>query len=88
MEEKRDYTAGNMMDCLRRTANRYNRNYCAFVCFFLSHGVEEKICDRDGRMVELSELVHIFVQYCPQMAEKPKLFFAQVSHRIEQKANE
>ncbi|KAL8589692.1 hypothetical protein ACOMHN_027200 [Nucella lapillus] len=78
VQEKQNFPAGRMMDCLRRTAQRYGRHYCAFVCFFLSHGREEKICDCDGRLVPLTELIDMFVHHCPKhMAHKPKLFFVQ-----------
>lgn len=78
VEEKQDCTSVMMTDCLRRTAQSYSSHYCAFVCFFLSHGKEEKICDRDGRLVPLSELLSAFIDHCPQMMHKPQLFFVQI----------
>ena len=79
VEEKRDCSASNMMDTLRHTAKAYPDHYRAFVCFFLSHGKGDQMIDRDGRLVDMNTLINMFMDYCPQMTGKPKLFFAQVS---------
>ncbi|NXG71465.1 CASPA protein, partial [Baryphthengus martii] len=49
-----------------------------FICCILSHGESGAIYGKDGELVSIRTIMsHFTVKQCPQLAEKPKLFFIQ-----------
>ncbi|KAH3781396.1 caspase-2-like [Dreissena polymorpha] len=49
-----------------------------FVCIICSHGTREGIYGTDGEIIPIEEVTsHFDGEHCPQLQEKPKLFFIQ-----------
>lgn len=51
-----------------------------FVCCFLTHGCENMLCTKDGKIPVDSIMAPFRGDICPSLAGKPKLFFIQACH--------
>ena len=74
-------SASSLIDKLKQIALTNHGDYDSFVCCILSYGNCEAVCDKDGKMVKINDIVSIFkCDTCPTLANKPKLFFVLTLH--------
>ncbi|XP_052532284.1 caspase-10-like isoform X2 [Tympanuchus pallidicinctus] len=65
-----------LMQAWQRSEDHKDRD--CFVCCILSHGESGAVYGRDGKLVSIRTIMTYFTaKQCPQLTEKPKLFFIQ-----------
>lgn len=65
-----------LMQAWQRSEDHKNRD--CFVCCILSHGESGAVYGKDGKLVSIRTIMTYFTaKQCPQLTEKPKLFFVQ-----------
>ncbi|NXA05998.1 CASPA protein, partial [Sapayoa aenigma] len=65
-----------LMETWQRLQDHKDRN--CFICCILSHGESGAIYGTDEKLVSIRTIMsHFTAKQCPQLAEKPKLFFIQ-----------
>lgn len=79
MERYDDYTVNQIaakIDYYSKSVD--HRKYDSFICAFLSHGEQDFIYAKDGKV----KLQNVFAKFrgdqCQSLAGKPKIFFIQV----------
>ncbi|XP_064307961.1 caspase-10 [Phalacrocorax carbo] len=66
----------NLMQTWQRLQDHKDRD--CFICCILSHGESGAIYGKDEQLVSIRTIMsHFTAKRCPQLAEKPKLFFIQ-----------
>ncbi|XP_009460550.1 PREDICTED: caspase-10 [Nipponia nippon] len=66
----------NVMETWQRLEDHKDRD--CFICCILSHGESGAIYGKDEELVSIRMIMsHFTAKQCPQLAEKPKLFFIQ-----------
>ncbi|NXI50835.1 CASPA protein, partial [Chloroceryle aenea] len=66
----------NLMKMWQQSQDHKDRD--CFICCILSHGESGAIYGKDGELVSIRTVMSYFTaKQCPQLAEKPKLFFIQ-----------
>ncbi|KFP19834.1 Caspase-10, partial [Egretta garzetta] len=66
----------NLMQTWQRLQDHKDRD--CFICCILSHGESGAIYGKDEELVSIRTIMsHFTAKQCPQLAEKPKLFFIQ-----------
>lgn len=78
-----DCTCAKMQDLLKRAAEEDHTNSACFACILLSHGEEDLIYGKDGRMPIKDLTGHFRGDRCKTLLEKPKLFFVQACRGTE-----
>ncbi|NXY85968.1 CASPA protein, partial [Alcedo cyanopectus] len=75
----KDQTSGQilkLMETWQQSQDHKDRD--CFVCCVLSHGESGAIYGKDEQLVAIRKIMsHFTAKQCPQLAEKPKLFFIQ-----------
>ncbi|XP_015723628.1 caspase-10 isoform X2 [Coturnix japonica] len=65
-----------LMQTWQRSEDHKGRD--CFVCCILSHGESGAVYGKDGKLVSIRTIMaHFTAKQCPQLTEKPKLFFVQ-----------
>uniref|UniRef100_A0A8C9GBH6 Caspase-8 n=1 Tax=Pavo cristatus TaxID=9049 RepID=A0A8C9GBH6_PAVCR len=65
-----------LMQAWQRSEDHKDRD--CFVCCILSHGESGAVYGKDGKLVSIRTIMAYFTaKQCPQLTEKPKLFFVQ-----------
>ncbi|NXD80117.1 CASPA protein, partial [Halcyon senegalensis] len=66
----------NLMEMWQQSQDHKDRD--CFICCILSHGESGAIYGKNGELVSIRMIMSYFTaKQCPQLAEKPKLFFIQ-----------
>ncbi|NXI73960.1 CASPA protein, partial [Anseranas semipalmata] len=74
-----DQTSGQIKELMQTWQHlKDHKDRDCFVCCILSHGESGAIYGKDGELVSIRTIMsHFTAKQCPQLAEKPKLFFIQ-----------
>ncbi|KFW61783.1 Caspase-10, partial [Pygoscelis adeliae] len=74
-----DLTSQEIKDLMRTWQHlQYHKDSDCFICCILSHGESGAIYGKDEELVSIRMIMsHFTAKQCPQLAEKPKLFFIQ-----------
>ncbi|NWW92362.1 CASPA protein, partial [Rhynochetos jubatus] len=75
----RDLTSEEIKDVMRTWQHfQDHKDRDCFICCILSHGESGAIYGKDAQLVSIRMIMSYFTaKQCPQLAEKPKLFFIQ-----------
>ena len=74
----RNLTTGELTRQLMQIALQNHEKYDSFVCCILSHGYLDSVYGTDSKPVKINDIASLFKgQFCPTLADKPKLFFMQ-----------
>ncbi|XP_065192082.1 caspase-8-like [Sycon ciliatum] len=76
VEVQRNFPKEQLLEYLRRVAERDHTDTDCLFCFLMSHGCEESLFMHDGELVELKTIVQIFKDG-GKLDHIPKLFFTQ-----------
>ncbi|XP_077577802.1 caspase-2 isoform X2 [Stigmatopora nigra] len=76
---RRDMTTEQMRNCIDEFRRRpEHRNMDGSVVCLLSHGVDGAVYGTDGQLLQLESVFEAFDNvHCPQLQNKPKMFFVQ-----------
>ncbi|KFM11181.1 Caspase-10, partial [Aptenodytes forsteri] len=74
-----DLTSQEIKDLMRTWQHlQHHKDSDCFICCILSHGESGAIYGKDEELVSIRMIMsHFTAKQCPQLAEKPKLFFIQ-----------
>ncbi|NXK47718.1 CASPA protein, partial [Chauna torquata] len=74
-----DLTSGQIKELMQTWQHlKDHKDRDCFICCILSHGESGAIYGKDGELVSIRMIMsHFTAKQCPQLAEKPKLFFIQ-----------
>ena len=74
----KNLTASEMTRQLMQIALQNHEKYDSFVCCILSHGYLDGVYGTDSKPVKINDIASLFKgNFCPTLADKPKLFFIQ-----------
>ena len=74
----RNLTASELTRRLMLIALQSHEKYDSFVCCILSHGYLDGVYGTDSKPVKINDIASLFKgNFCPTLADKPKLFFIQ-----------
>ncbi|NWY50144.1 CASPA protein, partial [Chionis minor] len=75
----KNQTSSEIIDLMRAWQNlQDHKDRDCFICCILSHGESGAIYGKDGELVSIRMIMsHFTATRCPQLSEKPKLFFIQ-----------
>ena len=74
----KNLTASELTRQLMQIALQNHEKYDSFVCCILSHGYLDGVYGTDSKPVKINDIASLFKgNFCPTLAEKPKLFFIQ-----------
>ena len=74
----KNLTASELTRQLMQIALQNHENYDSFVCCILSHGYLDGVYGTDSKPVKINDIASLFKgNFCPTLADKPKLFFIQ-----------
>jgi len=74
----RNLTASELLRELMQISLASHDNFDSFVCCILSHGYLDGVYGTDSQPVKMRDIASLFTgNFCPSLANKPKLFFIQ-----------
>ena len=74
----KNLTASELTRQLMQIALQNHEKYDSFVCCILSHGYLDGVYGTDSKPVKINDIASLFKgNFCPTLADKPKLFFIQ-----------
>ena len=74
----RNLTASELTRQLMQIALQNHEKYDSFVCCILSHGYLDGVYGTDSKPIKINDIASLFKgNFCPTLADKPKLFFIQ-----------
>jgi len=81
----RNLTASELLRELMQISLASHEQFDSFVCCILSHGYLDGVYGTDSQPVKMRDIASLFTgNFCPSLANKPKLFFIQACRRDEE----